>query len=169
MIFKNPGTKWPILISLGILGVITLSINTILFAMKNPVEMSDYGMQKYQDYDNNANSIINAQIEFDNVFDINLTTPQLSEKGSVLEYKITTKDGVAVDNAKLEIVYTRPESAKYSIDTTVETVDDGVYTTVATDLDKVGRWDILTKIEIDGYSRYYNVKSDTRKIMHIEF
>lgn len=167
--FKNPGTKWPIIISAGIIGVIALSTSTVMFAMKHPVEVSDYGLQKYQDYDKNANDIINAQIEFDKVYDINLITTKLDANSAVLEYAIHTKDGSSVDNAKIEAVFTRPESAKDSMHTDVQSMGDGIYKTKPIKLSREGRWDILAKIEIDGYSRFYNIKSDTRKELHQEF
>ncbi|MDD5052257.1 MAG: FixH family protein [Sulfuricurvum sp.] len=167
--FKNPGTKWPIIIALSIVAVIGFSVATIKAAVTHPVEMSDYAMQNYHDYDNNVNDIINAQISFDKKYSISFLTPQVMEKGTVIVYQITDKSGKAINDAKVESLLTRPDNKESDINLTAPIAHEGKYTFNAVDLPKPGRWDILTKITIGNDQRFYNLKADTRNPNTFEF
>lgn len=167
--FKNPGTKWPILIGLSIVGVIGACVWTVKVAINNPVEMSDYGMQNYHQYDRDVNQIIEAKIAFDQKYVIAFLTPQITEKGTVIEYGLKTKDGVEIDNAKVDVILTRPDENKYDINLTNPTVSRGKYTFAPVDLSKAGRWDIMAKITVGTDQRYYNLKADTRNPNTFEF
>lgn len=167
--FKNPGTKWPIIIAVSIVGIIGACVWTIKVALNNPVQLSDYGMQGYHDYDANANQIIEAKIAFDQKYGISLLTPQITEKGTVIEYNLTTKEGRAVNDAKIDVILTRPDENKHDINLTNPTVSEGKYTFASVDLPKAGRWDIMAKISVGSDQRYYNLKADTRNPNTFEF
>lgn len=167
--FKNPGTKWPIIIAVSTVIVIIFGVLTIKAAINNPVEMSDYGMQNYHEYDRDANDIIEAKIAFDQKYSIAFLTSQITEKGSVIEYKITDKAGKAVNNASLNVILTRPDMNKYDINLSNPTVSEGKYTFAPVDLPKVGRWDIMAKVSVGTDQRYYNLKADTREPKTAEF
>lgn len=167
--FKNPGTKWPIIIAVSTLMVIGFSILTIKAAINNPVEMSDYGMQKYQEYDTNANDIINAKIAFDKKYSIAFITPQISEINATIAYRVSDKGGKAIDDAKIEVILTRPDTTKLDINLTNPTVSNGEYTFKSVTLPKQGRWDILAKVRVGNDQRYYNIKADTRNPKTAEF
>lgn len=167
--FKNPGTKWPIIIALSIVGVIGMSVATVKIASSHPVEMSNYQMLSYHDYDHGVNEIIEAKIAFDKKYSIEFLTSQISEKGTVIEYKITDKSGNAVNNAKVETVLTRPDLNKFDINLTNPEVSEGKYTFHPVDLPKAGRWDILAKVSVGNDKRYYNLKADTRNPDTLEF
>ena len=167
--FKNPGTKWPIIIGLSIVGVIGACVWTIKVALNNPVELSNYGMQGYHDYDANANEIINAKIAFDQNYTIAFLTPQISEKGSILEYKVSDKSGNAVNDAKVEIILTRPDIKEFDMNLSNPSVAEGKYTFAPIDLPKAGRWDIMAKVSVGTLQRYYNLKADTRNPIISEF
>ncbi|MBN2869348.1 MAG: FixH family protein [Campylobacterales bacterium] len=167
--FKNPGTKWPIIIAVSIVGIIVACVATIKVALNNPVQMSDYGMQNYHTYDMNANDIINAKIAFDQKYAIAFLTPQIDEKETVIEYKVTDKSGNGVNDAEVEVVLTRPDNTDFNINLTQPSVEEGKYTFKAVELPKVGRWDILAKIRIGDDQRYFNLKADTRNPSTFEF
>ncbi len=167
--FKNPGTKWPIIIAVSTVVVIMFGVVTIKMAINNPVEMSNYGMQGYHTYDDNANDIINAKIAFDKKYTIAFLTPQITEKGTVIVYKVTDKEGKAVNNANIEAVLTRPDSTKHDVNLSQPTVSEGQYTFSAVDLPKPGRWDILSKISVGADQRYFSIKADTRNPITSEF
>jgi len=166
---KNAGRKWPIIIGLSTFLVVALGVATVKIAVNHPVEMSDYGMQTYHDYDNNVNDIINAKIAFDKKYAVAFLTPQIAEKGNVLTYQVTDKTGKAVNNATFDIVMTRPDTTIFDVHIKLASVMDGQYTFNAVDLPKSGRWDILAKVTIGTDQRYYNLKADTRNPNTIEF
>lgn len=167
--FKNPGTKWPIIIAVSTIIVIGFGAVTIKTAINNPVEMSDYGMQNYHEYDRDANDIIEAKIAFDKKYSIDFLTPQISEKGSVIEYKVTDKTGNAINDAKIEAVLTRPDMNKYDVNLSNPAISEGKYTFAPVDLPKAGRWDIMAKVSVGADQRYYNLKADTRNPKTSEF
>jgi nitrogen fixation protein FixH len=167
--FKNPGTKWPIIIAFSIVGIIAACVITVKVALNNPVQMSDYGMQNYHSYDANVNDIINAKIAFDQKYSIAFLTSQIHEKGTVIEYRVTDKSGNAVNDAKVEAVLTRPDNTNFDINLSQPSVSEGKYIFKAVDLPKVGRWDILAKISVGDDQRYFNLKADTRNPNTFEF
>lgn len=167
--FKNPGTKWPIIIAVSIIGIIAACVVTIKVALNNPVQMSDYGMQNYHSYDSNVNDIIAAKVAFDQKYTIAFATTQITEKGTVIAYQVTDKSGGAVNDATVEAVLTRPDTLDFNINLVKPTVSDGKYTFGSVDLPKLGRWDILAKVSVGEYQRYYNLKADTRNPNTFEF
>jgi nitrogen fixation protein FixH len=138
-------------------------------AIKNPVEMSDYGMQSYHTFDDNANDIINAKIAFDRNYTIAFLTPQILEKKSVLIYEVKDKSGKVVNDANIEVLLTRPDTIKLDLNLTNPTISEGKYTFNAIDLPKPGRWDIMAKVTIGEKQRYYSLKADTRYPNTTEF
>lgn len=167
--FKNPGTKWPVIIALSIAGVIGMSVVTLKIASKNPVEMANFEMLSYHDYDNGVNDIIESKIAFDKKYAIEFLTPQITEKGAILEYKVTDKAGNAINNAKVVTILTRPDINKYDINLSNPVVSEGKYTFNPVDLPKAGRWDIIAKVSVGNDKRYYNLKADTRNPNTFEF
>lgn len=168
-ISSNAGKKWPWIIGLSIIGVIAACVVTIKVALNNPVEMSKYGMQSYHEYDDKVNDIITAQIGFDQNYTIAFLTPQVTQEGTVIVYKISDKSNNAVSNAKVEVVLTRPDTTDFDLNLSSPTVSEGKYTFNAVDLPKAGRWDILAKVSVGDKQRYYNLKADTRNPNTFEF
>lgn len=159
---KNSGIIWPIGIGLAILCVVGLGAWTIVETGKEPVEESDIYMNKYQDVDNNANDFINAKIAFNKKYSIEYLGDKLNADNAKFVYKITTKDGTVVNNAKMKLIATRPQTHKQDMNLPDANVSNGVYS-FETKLPGVGRWDIMASIEIGTDKRYYNLHMDTTK------
>jgi YtkA-like len=166
---KNAGRKWPIIIAVSIVAVIGLGVLTVKIAINNPVEVSNYGMQQYHQYDDNVNNILAAKILFDKKYTVTFMTPQITEKGALIAYQVIDKSGKAVNDAKIDVVLTRPDTTKLDVNLTQPSVNEGKYTFSAVDLPRVGRWDVLAKIAIGTDQRYYNLRADTRSPNTFEF
>ncbi len=166
---KDAGRKWPVIIAVSIVGVIIACVVTIKVALEHPVEMSDYGMQNYHAYDANVNEIIAEKIAFDRQYSIAFVTPRITEKGTVISYRVTDREGNAINDATIDVVLTRPDTTDYNIDLDAPSVADGTYTFAPVDLPKAGRWDILAKVHMNDVQRYYNLKADTRNSETFEF
>ena len=65
---------WPHSIIAGILFIIGACVLTIVIAVKNPVEMDTFYMEKYQKVDENINEIIALQEKFNAKFDLRYST-----------------------------------------------------------------------------------------------
>ncbi len=157
---KN-GKIWPVAIAFGIFMVFVLIFWTIKTTLKADLSESDLYQNKYSYIDDNINNIIKNNIAFDKKYSLTYDIT-LSTNGSKLIYKITTKEGKPVDNAKLTLVISRPTKEFKDIKLNPVSVKNGVYTFENIKLPKEGRWNLLLKVEIGKDSRYYNLKGDTR-------
>ena len=165
---KQKGRIWPIAISLSIFGIFLASVATVLIALENPVEMSDLGMQEYHKYDTNVNEIIEAKIAFDKKYSIEYLG-QLKQGDAMVSYRVTDKAGNAINDAKINIMITRPNDHATDIPLDKVSVDNGVYTFESIALPKPGRWDIMANVVIGDKQRYYNLKADTRQTNAFEY
>lgn len=157
------GRKWPWIIIVSILAVAGLSTGTVIIALNNPVYMSDINMKEYRDVDMNINDIIEQRVAFDAKYDVEYMTEQFSDTAAVVRFKVTDKSGNSVDNAEVNARLTRPDTDEYDIVFDApEKVEAGVYTFKETTLPKVGRWNVLARIEVDGNICYKNLRADTR-------
>ena len=165
---KQTAKRWPILISLSIFTIFLAAITTVIVALKNPVEMSDRGMQDYHHYDMNANEIIASRIAFNKKYIIEYLG-KLHQDNAIVSYKVTDKTGSAVNDAKINIMITRPNDHATDIPLEGTTVENGIYTFSGIHLPKPGRWDIMANIVIGDNQRYYNLKADTRYANAFEY
>jgi nitrogen fixation protein FixH len=159
---KSSGRVWPYAIGASILLIFGACVATIIVTSKMPVEASDTYMMGYHEADANANEIIQAQIDFDKKYTIEYQTQALNVENTQLIYKVTDKEGKAVDNATIKVIVTRPNNHKHDQELLGPIVNNGVYTFAPITLAQEGRWDIMAKVEVDDQQRFYNLKTDTR-------
>ena len=166
---QSDGRIWPYAIVVSILLIVVASGMTIYVALNHPVELSDSNMQSYHHYDKNANEFIAAKIAFNKNYTITYMSEKLDIDNAVVIYKITSTTGEVVDNARLNIVLTRPDNRNSDIVLDNPTVESGVYTFNAGKLPLEGRWNIMAHIIVGENERYYNMKADTRQAKAFEF
>ena len=157
------GRIWPYTITFLIIMVFGFCVATIVVTSKLPVENSDTYMSYYQDVDANANKFIQARIDFNRKYNIKYLSDKVNSKGTVFRYKITNLDSHPISDAKIKLIVTRPNTHKYDIELNNPTYQDGIYSFANTILPKEGRWDIIAKINVGEFERFYNIKTDTRK------
>ncbi len=159
---KNNTNIWPYAIAISIFMIFGASVATVVIASKAPVEKSDTYMMGYHDADANANELIEAQIEFDKKYKIEYVTDTLTQENTIIKYKVSDLSGNRVENAKIKVMITRPDSHALDKELNNPTFKDGVYTFETIKLEKEGRWDIMAQVSVGMIQRYYNVKTDTR-------
>lgn len=159
---KSNGKIWPYAISISIFLVVIAGIITISVAIELPVQDSDRYMMGYHEADAKANELIEAKIAFDKKYTLSLITDTLHVESTQLQYKLIDKDNNAIDDAKISLMITRPNTHKYDFELTSPSVKDGIYTFSNVKLAVEGRWNIMAKINVDDNARFYNVKMDTR-------
>lgn len=158
---KDRGLRWPIGIALAIVCVISMGAWTIVETAKEGLQESDIYMRNYQDADTDANKLINAKIAFNKKYNIEYLSKQLDAQNAQLIYKITTKDGKSVNDAKLKVIVTRPQTHDEDMTLNNPKIDNGIYS-FETKLPGIGRWDVMALVEIGADKRFYNLKMDTR-------
>ena len=159
----SSGRIWPYAIGISITMVFGFCVATIVVTQQASLQESDSYMTNYQDADANANELIKAEIAFDKKYKIQYLSDQIMEAGSVIQYKITDINSNPVNDAKIILATSRPETAEFAQTLENPIVENGVYTFNDVSFPKAGVWNIIAKVEAGENSRFFNVKADTRK------
>jgi nitrogen fixation protein FixH len=160
---KSSGKIWPIAIGISIALVFSLGIGTIIVTGKADIQLSDSYMTNYQNADANINDFIKDRIAFNKDYSIAYLTPSISKDGTNIRFSVKDKKtGKNVDDAKIVISVSRPETEKFTKTYKNPTYKDGVYSFNDVKFPKDGIWNIVTKFEVAKDSRFLNIKVDTR-------
>jgi len=158
----NDGKIWPYTIAVLIAIVFGFCVLTVYITNQAPIEKSDLYMSEYHKVDANANKIIKDKIAFDKKYNIEFLTDRVLNEGTVLKYKITDKNSNPIKNAKIKVIITRPDEKSHDIELKNPKYENGIYVFKKIKLPLKGRWDIMAKIEVEKFKRFYNLKTDTR-------
>jgi len=171
-------TYWPHMILGFLLLGITLSYWTVKSASSVPVQESNDYMLKYQQADMNINEIIERKAAFDQRYTIEIVdvkkvivelenTKRAKEESSVVlkkgknsfSYVVATKDGIAVSDANVTFLLTRPHSV--SEDKYVENIPfaDGKFHVNDIDIAKAGRYTLQLRATIGGMTGYSSISA----------
>jgi len=159
---RDKALRWPIGILLGTAGIIALCIGTIIFALQHPVQMDNDYNSKYRDIDKNINDIIEANIEFKKKYKLTYMKHPLKLKGTLIAYKLTTVDGKAVKDVKIEAILTRPNEVNNNITLTFTHKGKGLYEADLVDLPLKGRWNLFATVKIGEEKGFLRLRLDSR-------
>ena len=166
--FKS-GKQWPIFIAVAIFGVVMLGYWTIKETFKADLTESNLYMSYYQNVDENINDILEANIAFDKKYTLKIVDHELIPENTKIVYALTDKSGKPINDAKMELIISRPVNDAKDMKFTPTKVENGHYIFENIHLPKEGRWDLLLKVQIGKNTRYLNLKADTRKKKIAEF
>lgn len=140
--------RWPIGIVLAIFGVIALGVWTIEQANVKPVVMDDFYLENYHDVEANINDIRTKQIAFDKKYNTQIlaNTPFVIGENAIALKIVTKTDNQPVADANITVKITRPDTDKYDKMLKVTRYENGVYHMTPFQVEKLGRWQIMTKI-----------------------
>lgn len=138
---------WPHFIVALVLFAVGLGVWTIKAAIDNPVELDNSYMLNYHTVDSDINDILKKQQNFDNNYKLDLLTQKLNSGENLIEIVLKDKNDNIIDNAKVEILVTRPDTTKFDKKLTAS-FKNGKYI-AKVNLEKEGRWNIVIKTEID--------------------
>ncbi|MBN1840373.1 MAG: FixH family protein [Campylobacterales bacterium] len=138
-----------------IIGCVIACGYTIKIALDNPVEMDTYYMEKYQKVDENINQILELQEKFNATFDLSYSTEKFHVGQNQITLKLSDKNGMAIENAQVVMMLSRPETNKENRTLIPTSVEKGLYTFGPFDISKEGRWQILSKIEVGQFKGYH--------------
>ncbi|MEA3418117.1 MAG: FixH family protein [Campylobacterota bacterium] len=166
-------TYWPHMILGFLMLAIVLGYWTIKAASSMPVQETNDYMMKYQEADMNINDILRSKQAFDKVYQIELVgaetmvmtdnvhsnRPQpnpvkLASGANHFSYKVSTKDGTAVNDAKVSFLLTRPHTV--ADDQMIEVVPSksGQYVTPDLNISKAGRYTLQMRAKIGEVTGY---------------
>lgn len=165
----SSGRIWPYAIGIAITLVFGFCVATIVVTQSAHIQESDAFMTHYQDADAKANEYIKAQIAFDKKYNIEYITEGLQKENGVIKYRLTDKNANPVNDAKIVVATSRPETSEYNQKLHNPTVKDGVYSFSGAVFPKAGVWNIIARVDTKDESRYLNIKADTRIKEAFEF
>jgi len=145
---KNKALHWPIGIVIAIFGVVALSTWTIEQANKYPVMEDEFNFQKYQAVEEDYYNIQKRQEKFDKNYKISYSLKKFKIGENTLVLTLTDKAGKSVKDVKIKTKITRPLSIDRDRFIEVVTENGSKYTYEKFDIDQLGRWQILSKIQI---------------------
>jgi hypothetical protein len=160
---KNKALHWPIGIFLAIVAVVCMGIWTLNIANKNPVVLDEYYFDTYQDVDHNSYEIKKSQEEFNKRYKISYNLEKFNIGNNALKITVTTKDNKPIENAKIRAKITRPFTNKQDIDLKLITSENGNYLFNDFNIDKVGRWQILSKVTVGKYTSFTKIDINATK------
>ena len=168
-ISKSNGRIWAYSIAGSIILVFGFCVATIVVTGKANIQESDDYMTHYQDADANANKLIYARISFDKKYKVKYISDGISETGSLVKYEITDLNSKPIENAKLIVAITRPETKEYDDKKSDAKFENGLYSFSGFKFVKPGVWNLTLKVSIGDDYRFYNVKADTRNKNSYEY
>jgi nitrogen fixation protein FixH len=159
---------WPYAIGGSIVLVFGFCVATVFVVESANIQTTNEYMTNYQEAEINANDYINKRIAFDKKYKI-VYAPNKLTKSAKVTFKVTDLKDKIVEGAKLTILVSRPETHVYDQKLKNTTFENSLYTFKNVKFEKVGVWDIITKVEVGKLSRFYNIKVDTRNKIFSEY
>ncbi len=150
---------WPYTIVGMILTVVMLSAWTIKVALKNPVQLENSYMMKYQDVDENINEILLKQNRFRSRYIVALSGNRLSVGANRVEVGITDKNGTNIEGAQITALVTRPDTTEFDVTLKNFTYSGSKYLSEEFNISKTGRWNILVRVNVDGDEGFETYKT----------
>ncbi len=154
---------WPHFIIALVTFAIIMGVWTIKNAIDNPVQLDNSFMMPYQEVDEKIYDLQKMQKEFAKKYNLQILSRKLTYPDAVFRFKITDKKGSPVNDAKVIVLFTRPDTTKHDIKK-VATFHDGVYE-VHAKLPLKGRWDVILKIQKDKLTVFDKYKMSTLREM----
>lgn len=156
---------WPHAILGIILAVVIGGAVSIKDAINHPVQESTYFMEKYQGVEDNAYELEQQKDKFDKNFKIFYSIKKFKIGKNSLSLKIINREtNQPVNNADIAMLLTRPNTNDFNKKLKPKKVQNGSYVFEDLDIQRLGRWKILTTTKIDGFRGFnsYDINA-TRK------
>ena len=160
---KNDKSFWPYGIILAITFIILSSITTVIIAVNSPHDMDSTYLQSYQNVDENINEILEKQAKFDENFVVDVKKDNFIIGKNYFDLIIKDKNGKGIDGAKIILHLTRPDVSSLDQDLKAEMKGNGIYHFSNFELKNLGRWQIESKITINGYEGFYKTEINATK------
>ena len=165
----NSARIWPYAIGGSIVMVFGFCVATVVITSSANIQESNAYMSSYHVADDEANDHINNRIAFDKKYRVEYVSFPMKETGSEIGYRVTDVNSNVIKNAKIKIHVSRPETHEFDQKMDNPEFKNGVYLFSNVKFPKQGLWDVIAKIEVDEFSRFQNVKVDTRNTNSYEY
>jgi hypothetical protein len=144
---------WPHAIVASIILIIISCAATIVTAIKNPVELDNFYLDRYQNVDENINEIEASQRRFDSKFNI-VFLDFNSSSDTKFSFKISPKNDSQMQNLQAMLMLTKPDTNRFNQELNT-TFSDFTLTSSEVKFKKPGRWQALLKINDGNDTGFY--------------
>ncbi len=153
---KQEKNYWPHAIVIVLIFMVFACAMVVKIAMDNPVQMDSFYLEKYQTVNEDINSILEKQKNFEENFSIKYKTEKFTiGKSNTFKMSIENiKNQSLVKNAEIKLVLSRPDTNEFNQEFSLKSATNGVFIFDGIEVNKPGRWQILTKIKIGDKSSY---------------
>ena len=147
---------WPHAIVTVLIFMVIACTVVVKIAIDNPVQMDTFYLEKYQQVNENINEIKEKQKIFEENFKILYKTKKFTiGKSNSFQMSIKDKNNQnMINNAEIKLVVSRPDSNDYNQEFIIKNATNGVFAFKGIKIEKPGRWQILTKINIGAKSSF---------------
>ena len=161
---SNKANYWPHFIVASIFGVAGLCVWTVKIAVEHPVEMDSFYFDSYNNVDKDINNIILKQQAFDKKYMITLPSDNftIGQNSLVISINEIASDK-AISDANITVVITRPDTQRLDKKPKLLSVENGVYTFDNFDIQKLGRWQIMSKVTIEDLTSFKKIEVNATK------
>ncbi len=155
-IVKKNRNYWPHAIVIVLILMVCACSLVLKIAMDNPVQMDSFYLEKYQDVNKDINKIRAKQKIFEENFKLEYKTKKftIGENNSFKMSIKNIKDQSLVENAKIKLVISRPDTNDFNQEFIMKSAKNGVFIFDGIKAKLPGRWQILTKINIGDKSSF---------------
>ncbi len=161
---KGNANYWPHFIVASIFGVAGLCVWTVKIAVEHPVQMDSFYFDSYYNVDQDYNNIILKQQEFNKKYSVDVSQKDFVIGSNSLVLTVKEIEGAkAIDDANVTVVITRPDSQSFDKKPKVLSVENGVYTLENFDVQKLGRWQIMSKVTIGELTTFKKLEVNATK------
>ena len=136
---------------------------TIKTALDNPVEMDTFYMEKYQKVDQNINQILELQEKFNAQFNLTYSTEKFVMGNNTITLHLSDKSGQPIENATVKMLLSRPDTNKDNKTFLPSKSENGDYTFGPFEIQKEGRWQISSKIDVGEYKGFTKTEAYATK------
>lgn len=159
---QNKKTFWPYGIALSLCAIIIACGVTIFIGSKNPVYMDNFYFDKYQNVENDFFNIEQSSKKFKSEFEFKLNNLNLrpyknpntsqifdvldvnANKENVLNFLLTPKSTELVNDMKIEVLLTRPQTNDFNQKLDIIKNENGF--DIVLNPSKIGRWQLMIKL-----------------------
>ncbi len=162
---KNSFNPWPYGIAAAIFGVFGLCVWTVKETESHPVQMDSFYFEDYHHVDHDYDKIYKDQKLFESRYQVSVLNKSfLMGQAQPIKIKVTPKvSDREVNDLNISILVTRPNTNEYNQKPAMHAKGKGLFESDPISVKLPGRWQVMSKITIDGVTGFFKNEVNATK------
>ncbi len=162
---KQSFNPWPYGIAAAIFGVFGLCVWTVKKASSHPVQMDSFYFEDYHHVDRDYDKIYKDQHLFESRYRVSVLNKELTlNQPQQIQIKVAPKGAEhSIKDANISILITRPNTNEYNQKPLLHAKGEGLYISEPISVKLPGRWQVMSKITIDGVTGFFKNEVNATK------